>query len=181
VERFIVHWRYSFLLLNIDFTSQASCQRPRLWLAFFFDPWHESKAQKNTQNVKFEIDMSDYSERSTLIQPHQTQYPGENECLLSCYNILEWTGYKYAAGIPTVYLKVLNYKAYHDEQTRSIVGSVHADLPLAWFLKKGEAARTREMSPERFNALFQILCESYKRNAETNKWKQLTWLNATFN
>lgn len=146
----------------------------------FWDPWDEEKTQKNLQNVMFEIDISDYNDKTTLIKPHQTEYSGESECLLSCYNIYAWQGYSFDVknNVPLVRLKLLNYSENSDPEKGSIKGQKHGDIPVIWLEKKGEIPRTREMSPIQLDYHLKLLFDSYERNRKKEDWHQLDWLNA---
>lgn len=148
----------------------------------FWDPWDDKKTQKNLQNIMFEIDISNYNTRSTLIKPHQTRYE-EKECLLSCYNIFEWAGYTYdaKANIPLVKLRLLSYEEYHDTEKGCLRDTRHGDIPVIWLEKRGEIPRTRNMSPEQMDFNLKQLFESYHRNCRRERgWMTLDWLNATF-
>lgn len=171
VEIFIFCFKRFFFIPSFTSTS-TSIDR------FFWNPWDEEKAktQYNLQNILFEIDISEYNRRSTLIQQHQTRY-NEDECLLSCYNIYEWKGYRVLNGIPIVSLKVLNFEEYCDRNTGSIKGAQHGDVPMAWLEKKGEVTRTRDMTPAQLDFHIRALFSSHDRNIKKEGWDEISWKN----
>lgn len=153
--------------------------------------------KRGYQNVIFEIDTSEYPNFSTIILPHQSPY-NEKECLLSCYNIFSWQGFrinkwvhpktKVVYNMPVVSLKVEDYENYHDLENKCIVGP-SGSVPEKWMSKRGDNVRSRNATPERMALVLQELWESYDRNFGNSMDDQtkkmidpypLSWLNASF-
>jgi len=191
LEIFIMSFKRRFYIPS--FTSTAV--NPNRLL---FNPFPDSNADSKTayQNIIFEIDTSNFPNFSTLIQTHQTQYPDETECLLSCYNIYSWQGFRVnkfnvpktniSVNVGIVSLKVEVYEQYHDLDTASIVGPNNG-LDETWLGRRGEVVRTREMTASVLNNNLGKLWDSYDRTFGTrmptdskNQKYPLDWLNATF-
>lgn len=143
----------------------------------FYTPWKEgiSKGKYNHQNVKFEINTSEFPDFTTLIQKEQTEHKSEMECLISCYNIFEWSGYRYENGVPIVTLKILDYNKFNDTKNNKIINGTTTDLPTEWMTKRGDVPRSREMTPTQFNYNLKELFQSYQ-----SAHGKMAWLNADF-
>lgn len=143
--------------------------------ALFANAWFDGAPAGNFQNVKFEINTSEYPNFTTIIKDEQTKYKSEKECLISCYNIFEWVGYRFEKGWPIVTLKILNYERYNDSVDQLIKEGTTAELPLTWMEKKGEIPRSRKMTPAQLNYNLCSLFRSYQKN-----YGKMEWLNADF-
>jgi hypothetical protein len=124
--------------------------------------------ESNRQNCIFEIDASEFFERSTMIQYGQTEYETENENLFSCYNVFEWVGYqlvKYQHPkddrdelIPLIRLKVKNPET-------AVFAADYLKPSADWIRKKGQNACSRTWSPSGLHSQFTGLRESLRREA----------------
>jgi hypothetical protein len=145
----------------------------------FWKPWTEDSEEKGLQNVIFEIDLTGYNERTTIIQDIQTAFPTEKECLLGSYNLYEWKGYRFEEGRPIVMLEVLPMvegKEGNVERRKGkleIKGS-HGDFPLAFLEKRGKNVVSREITPKFLHVQLGKLAQRYKHNHPGG----LDWLNA---
>jgi len=150
-------------------------------------------------NVIFEIDISEFPNFTTLLHP-STQTPktseveAEKECLLSCYNIYEWTGYKLVeynrycqvdgndvhdgGVIPVVSLKVKLYYLENDFEHNAVGGIT--DLPQQfleeWLNHKGETSRNRFISPINLHSHFQSLIKSYSSSPAVSGNQIIDWV-----
>jgi len=156
----------------------------------------DSNAETNTgyQNIIFEIDTAGFPNFSTLIQsPLQTPYD-EEECLISCYNIYSWQGFrviKYVHPktlavheVGVVSLKIEDYEEWHDLDKGCVVGP-NSRLDETWLGKRGGIMRERNCPPATLNNNLGQLWYSYERSfgakpTQANKAYPLWWLNAPF-
>lgn len=151
----------------------------------FFNCWSEAKYEKDSncgyQNVIFEIDLSHYPNFSTLLlTPDLTGHCTERECLISCYNIYRWTGYRLVTvkgmSVPCISLRVEKYEQFNDGVEHRI-NAPSQPFPEQWFHRRSSSWKSRNKTPEKFNEVFADACRSYKKNRNDYP---LTWLNADF-
>eukprot|EP01127_Copromyxa_protea_P012177 TRINITY_DN3140_c0_g1_i2.p1 TRINITY_DN3140_c0_g1~~TRINITY_DN3140_c0_g1_i2.p1 ORF type:complete len:678 (-),score=88.74 TRINITY_DN3140_c0_g1_i2:3-2036(-) len=156
LEIFVFALKHKFFIPSFVSTSIIH----GFWEAF---PTRNPKPNYSYQNVMFEIDLTKYNKRSALITEAQTKYPDEGECLLSCYNVYEWKGYRYEDGIPIISLEVQDFESSVDS-TGKIYGSQHGDLPLEWFERRGTRVRERNITPESFHYTLKDIVMRYKKS-----------------
>lgn len=162
-----------------------------------FDAWddvkqtadRENNIWKAYHNVILEIDTSEFPNFTTILQLNQTdEYYTKRECLISCYNIFEWVGYRRAKifvdidtknereiEVPVISLRVVDYVSTNDLEKHCVKGP-SSPIPEEWIQKRGSVLKSRESEPEQIHGNFQELCASYARNG--GKQYPLDWLNA---
>jgi hypothetical protein len=151
--------------------------------SYFWKPFVDEKQAGSFQNVTFEIDLSGYHERSTIIQEHQTKYKSEQEILLAGYNLFEWVGYEWRDDRPIVKLKVLPYEGNVEEAVEDgknivrVIGT-RPDFPEAFIAKRGAGITDRTHTPEDLNLEFRKLVCNYIRVHKRDGLPDIPWLNA---
>jgi hypothetical protein len=114
-------------------------------------------------NVLFEIDTSEFNEFSTIIQSYQTNYPEEKECLISCYNIYKWMGFKVESYAVVVKLKLVKYHITNDADTNSIKDAKHGDIPEKIFKSGHQDLSNKNLPPQKLFDTVNKLIEIVKK------------------
>jgi hypothetical protein len=189
LEIFSFLFKHRFFIPS--FVSTSRDEKRKFWNPFRgLTPEEEIEVRRTGkqpifQNVVFEIDLSEYYERSTIIQKHQTDFD-EEEVLLASYNLYEWIGYEWRDGRPIIKLKVLPYEGNveegeedpktHKKEIR--VRGARPEFPEAFIAKRGVGITERTVSPEDFHLDFRKLVCNYIRVHKRDGLPDLPWLNA---
>lgn len=147
-----------------------------------YEPYSETKKSTTPrQNVVIEIDNQDWPMFSTIIQKHQTDLPGEEEVLFSCFNIFKWGGLRIHRDKNNneqivISLKVLNHDENRDIDSHVLTGDIQK-LDTAW-LKEQKQFSNRYLSPTSFKEEFNNLLRAYFEKYEQKGHKEFSdWLN----
>jgi len=181
LEIFIMSFKRQFYIPS--FTSTTT--NPEILFMNIY-PEKDASPIEGYQNIIFEINTSEYPNFTTLVQTHQQKY-AEEESILSCYNIYSWQGFrvinwvdkaKVQHKVGVVSLKIDNYEEHHDLDNQRIRGIETFGVDETWIGKRGEIARTRNVTPEMLCNNLGLLWDSYQRNF--GKTYPLNWLNTSF-
>ena len=80
-----------------------------------------STTQPFNKNTLFHGEIpSEWSKFCVEITPELTEYPNENEILLSCYNLYQYVRTEKSNGKKIIKLRLMNYDKYFDYHTNTI-------------------------------------------------------------
>lgn len=112
------------------------------------------------QNVMFEFDSKEYSERNAVIQKNQEKYD-EEEVLFAPYNMFRWMGIRLDPNIiPAINVAVIRLKALDPDDQGNRVTTEKISLV------EEKEFRARGMSPEELYNKFMQLVERYRQEVE---------------
>lgn len=112
------------------------------------------------QNVMFEFDSKEYSERNAVIQKNQEKFD-EEEVLFAPYNMFRWMGIRLDPNIiPGINVAVISLKALDPDDQRNQVTTDKISIV------EEKEFRARGMSPEELYNKFMQLVERYHQEVE---------------